>query len=81
MYCSDHPEKRLDFEVVRGTETIHLPITPSLAADGGGRIGVSLASNATIVRKVAKNPGEAVLMASSEFARLATVVTSGRCQI
>jgi hypothetical protein len=76
---SDHPEKQLDFLVSRGEEIIHIPVTPALSADGGGRIGVSLAPNAKIVRKVASSAAEAVKMASSEFGRLFNTVTGGAC--
>lgn len=77
MLDRDHPEKTLDFTVKRNNEIVHIPVTPALAADGGGRIGVSLAPNARIVRKVAKGAAEAVAMASSEFGRLTNIVTSG----
>lgn len=73
----DHPEKRLDLTVVRDKQLIHIPVTPSLAADGGGRIGVTLASNASIVRRAAKGAGQALSMAGAEFGRLASIVTGG----
>lgn len=77
LCCRDHPEKRLDFTVSRGGEIVHIPITPELAADGGGRIGVSLAPNASITRRAAKGLGEALSLASSEFGRLTNIVTGG----
>ena len=73
----DHPEKKLDFTVARGASIVHIPVTPALAADGGGRIGVSLAPNASIVRRAAKGVGEALSLTGSEFSRLLNIVTSG----
>ncbi len=73
----DHPEKRLDLTIARKREIVHIPVTPSLAADGGGRIGVTLASNASIARRAAKGPAQALRMAGAEFGRLAGIVTGG----
>jgi len=73
----DHPEKRLDFTVSRGGKILHIPVTPDLAADGGGRIGVSLAPNASITRRAARGIGEALSQTASEFSRLTSIVTNG----
>lgn len=73
----DHPEKRLDFTVSRGRKILHIPVTPDLAADGGGRIGVSLAPNASITRRAARGIGEALSLTASEFSRLTGIVTNG----
>ncbi|CAL8463938.1 g3473 [Coccomyxa elongata] len=81
QYIIDHPEKRLDFTVSRGGDIVHIPITPELAADGGGRIGVSLAPNASIKRRAAKGLAEALSLTSSEFGRLTNIVTSGLQQL
>ena len=75
--CRDHPEKAIDFTVSRNGEIVHIPVTPSLSADGTGRIGVSLAVNAKIVRKAAKGPGDAIRLASAEFGRLTGIVVGG----
>lgn len=63
--------------MARGASIVHIPVTPALAADGGGRIGVSLAPNASIVRRAAKGVGEALSLTGSEFSRLLNIVTSG----
>lgn len=73
----DHPEKKIDFTVSRNKEIIHVPVTPELAADGTGRIGVSLGVNAKIVRKAAKGPGDALRLAGTEFGRLTGLVVGG----
>ena len=65
------------FTVSRNGEIIHVPVTPALSADGTGRIGVSLAVNAKIVRKAAKGPGDAFRLASAEFGRLTGLVVGG----
>ncbi len=61
----------------RGGETARLPLTPELAADGGGRIGVQLSTNASLSRRVAAGPGQALAMAGGEFRKLLNVVTTG----
>lgn len=63
--------------MLRQRDIMHIPVTPSLAADGGGRIGVSMAPNATVVRKAAKGPRQALRLAGAEFVRLASIVTNG----
>ena len=73
----DHPEKQLDLTVARKQQLLHIPVTPTLAADGGGRIGVTLASNAKVARRAARGAGQAVRMAGAEFVRLASIVTGG----
>ncbi|CAK0786395.1 hypothetical protein CVIRNUC_009608 [Coccomyxa viridis] len=80
-YITDHPEKTIDFTVSRNGGIVHIPVTPSLSADGTGRIGVSLAVNAKIVRKAAKGPGDALRLASAEFGRLTGIVVGGLQQI
>jgi hypothetical protein len=77
MLCRDHPEKKLDFTISRKNEIIHIPVTPALAADGTGRIGVSLAVNAKIVRKAANGIGESLTLAGKEFGRLTSIVVGG----
>ena len=75
--CRDHPEKTIDFTVPEWRGIVHIAVTPSLSADGTGRIGVSLAVNAKIVRKAAKGPGDALRLASAEFGRLTGIVVGG----
>ena len=61
----------------RGGNTVHLPVTPALAPDGGGRIGVQLSANAALSRRIAAGPGQALAMAGAEFRKLLGVVTTG----
>ncbi|KAK9821093.1 hypothetical protein WJX81_001563 [Elliptochloris bilobata] len=76
------PERTLDLTVRRpGGDTVHLPVTPALASDGGGRIGVQLSANAALSRRVAAGPGQALAMAAGEFRKLLNVVTTGLQQI
>ena len=75
--CRDHPEKKIDFTVLRDGQITHIPVTPALAADGSGRIGVSLAVNAKIVRKAANGLGDAAGLAAAEFSRLTGIVVGG----
>lgn len=72
------PERTLDLTVRRrGGNTVHLPVKPALAPDGGGRIGVQLSANAALSRRIAAGPGQALAMASAEFRKLLGVVTTG----
>ena len=77
--CRDHPEKKIDFTVLRNGQISHIPVTPALSADGSGRIGVSLAVNAKIVRKAANGLGDAAGLAAAEFSRLTGIVVGGEC--
>ncbi|CAL5226212.1 g9051 [Coccomyxa viridis] len=80
-YITDHPEKKIDFTVLRNGQISHIPVTPTLSADGSGRIGVSLAVNAKIVRKAANGLGDAAQLAATEFGRLTGIVVGGLQQI
>jgi hypothetical protein len=73
----DNPEKELRLTVERGKEKFILPVVPSRASDGGGRIGVQLATNGVISHTVAQNPITAVQLASREFNKLFGTVTNG----
>jgi hypothetical protein len=73
----DNPEKELRLTVERGTDKFIVPVVPSRASDGGGRIGVQLATNGVISHNVAQNPITAVQMASREFNKLLGTVTNG----
>lgn len=79
----DNPGRTLDFEVRRAgfSELVPLKITPDLAYDGAGKIGVQLSTNASLHRVKASNLGEAVTKASKEFMRLTTTVTEGLKQV
>lgn len=61
----------------RGGKTLLVPVEPSLAADGGGRIGVQLSANAALSRRTATGFGQALAMAAGEFGKLLNVVTTG----
>ncbi|KAK3274742.1 hypothetical protein CYMTET_17092 [Cymbomonas tetramitiformis] len=75
------PEKSLVFHINRAGEELDLDLTPELAKDGGGRIGVSLAPNADVRRVKAESAGEALRMTSKEFNRLTGTVVGGLSQI
>ena len=79
----DNPGRTLDFEVRRQgfPDLIDLKITPDLAYDGAGKIGVQLSTNARLHRVKATNLGEAVTKASQEFGRLISTVTEGLKQV
>lgn len=77
----DSPEKSMVFHINRAGEELDLDLTPELAKDGGGRIGVSLAPNADVRRVKAESAGEAVRMTAKEFNRLTGTVVGGLTQI
>jgi len=79
----DNPGRSLDFEVRRAglPDVLNIEITPDLAYDGAGKIGVQLSTNASLHRVKANNLGEAVSKASAEFMRLTTTVTEGLKQV
>ena len=77
--CSrDNPGRELELTVVRGAQTLAIPVTPAPSPkDGSGRIGISLASNADVARKKAANPVDAVSLAGQEFVKLTGTVLKG----
>jgi membrane-associated protease RseP (regulator of RpoE activity) len=79
----DNPGRALDFEVRRQElpDLLHVNITPDVAYDGAGKIGVQLSTNARLHRVKANNLGEAVTKASKEFGRLTSQVTEGLKQV
>lgn len=79
----DNPGRPLDFQIRREgfPDLLSIKITPDLAYDGAGKIGVQLSKNARLRRVKAANLGEATQKASNEFMRLTTTVTEGLKQI
>lgn len=61
--------------------TFDLTVVPAPAPDGGGRIGVQLATRGQVKHVVAKGPAAIVASAAREYARLATAVLSGLKQL
>lgn len=75
------PGEEIRFHILRGKEELDLTVVPDKASDGGGRIGVQLGSNVTVVRRKAQSIGEATQYASQEFMRLTSTVTDGLKEI
>jgi hypothetical protein len=73
----DNPRRELELRVQRGAESLTLAITPAEMPDGSGRIGVSLAANADVVKRRAGDPLAALELGSREFGQLAGAVTRG----
>ena len=78
MICRNSPGRRLVLTVQRGAEELTVPVTPTLAADGSGKIGVQLASRARILHQVARSPSAAVAAAGTEFGRQLNAVLTGQ---
>jgi len=77
----DSPNVELMFRIARGEEQLDVAVIPDKASDGGGRIGVQLASNVDTVRRPASSVGEVFSIASYEFQRLGATVVGGLQQI
>ena len=67
----------MTFTIDRKGESLEIPIKPAEAPDGTGRIGVQLAANAQVSRRVSKDPLQAVQLAAKQFGKLTTTVVSG----
>jgi len=76
------PMETVVFHVVRrgGTE-VDVSVVPDRASDGGGRIGVQLASNVDVTTRPARDIQEVFSIANSEFRRLSGTVIGGLKQI
>lgn len=77
----NHPNQPLLMEIQRQEQKIALTVTPELAPDGKGRIGVQLSSNGTIVRQRAGNIVEAFSNAATEFERIVKLTFQGFGQL
>jgi membrane-associated protease RseP (regulator of RpoE activity) len=77
----NHPNQPLALEIQRQEQKIALTVTPELAADGKGRIGVQLSSNGTIVRQRAGNIVEAFTKSATEFERIVKLTFQGFGQL
>jgi len=76
----DSPGKQMEFIVQRDGELVQVLCVPDVA-NGKGRIGVQLSSNAFINHIKADNPGEVFSIATAEFNRLSGTVFKGLVQI
>lgn len=75
--CRIHPNEVMTFTIDRKGESLEIPIKPAEAPDGTGRIGVQLAANAQVSRRISKDPLQAVQLAAKQFGKLTTTVVSG----
>lgn len=75
------PGRRVVLTVQRGPDVLEVPVTPDVAADGGGKIGVQLASNYAIQRVKPAGPAEVLTMTGDEFGRLWGQVYGGLKQL
>jgi hypothetical protein len=65
-------------EVQRGEERLRIPVTPTPSgSDGSGRIGITLAANAKIVKKKGGDVVATVALAADEFVKLTGTVVGG----
>ncbi|KAL3143480.1 hypothetical protein ABBQ38_002288 [Trebouxia sp. C0009 RCD-2024] len=80
-YIKIHPNEVLNFTIDRKGESLEIPVTPAEAPDGTGRIGVQLAANAQVTRKISKDPLEAIQLAAGQFGKLTKTIVTGLQQI
>ncbi|KAI3430446.1 hypothetical protein D9Q98_005041 [Chlorella vulgaris] len=77
----DSPGRELMLEVQRGEERLRIPVTPTPSgSDGSGRIGITLAANAKIVKKKGGDVVATVALAADEFVKLTGTVVGGLYQ-
>lgn len=62
----------------RGEQLLDLPVTPALAGDGGGRLGVQLVPNISFTHRRAADMPAAALVASKQLARCFGIVLGGK---
>eukprot|EP00887_Chlorella_sp_A99_P000182 scaffold13.g182.t1 len=77
----DNPGRELALTVERGGERLNVPVKVAEMPDGTGRIGVSLAPNAELVRDMASNPLHAAWLGLKEWATLTGSVFNGLYQL
>lgn len=77
----DSPDQQLKLTIKRDTEMLTLDVKPELGEDGKGRIGVMLAPNGDLVRRRAKNIGEAFTAGATEFQRIIQLTVQGFWQL
>jgi membrane-associated protease RseP (regulator of RpoE activity) len=75
------PNIPLELTVKRGTETISLTVTPSLGADGKGKIGVMLAPNGKASTRKAADPLQALSLGATELQRITALTFQGFWQL
>lgn len=76
-----HPQKSLNFQVQRGTESLNIQVTPDGNAEGKGQIGVKLSPNVNIILDRATSPIDALGKGATEFERVAILTVSGLSQL
>ncbi|KAL4422726.1 hypothetical protein ABPG75_008923 [Micractinium tetrahymenae] len=77
----DNPGRELLLTVDRQGELLSIPVTPApTGSDGSGRIGISLAANAEILRRKADGPVQTLMLAVEEYALLTGTVVKGLYQ-
>jgi membrane-associated protease RseP (regulator of RpoE activity) len=75
------PNIPLKLNVKRDTETLSISVTPSLGADGKGKIGVMLAPNGKTTTKKAANLMQALSIGASELQRITALTVRGFWQL
>jgi membrane-associated protease RseP (regulator of RpoE activity) len=73
----DNPNRTLTFRLMRDGQEEAFPVRVAEVPDGTGRIGVQMAANATVERRRADGPVQALSLGASEFRQLFGSVTGG----
>jgi membrane-associated protease RseP (regulator of RpoE activity) len=71
------PNQPIRLQVQRQNQVVELTVTPELAPNGQGRIGVQLQDNVHISNRYSRNPFEAMVLGGQEFHRLLTNTVQG----
>lgn len=77
----EHPQEPLTLKIQRDSQTLSVRVTPDLAADGTGRIGVQLVPNGKVERRHVTNILEAFSQGASEFQKIAILTVQGFVQL
>lgn len=71
------PNQPVRLQVQRQNQVVELTVTPELAPNGQGRIGVQLQDNVHLSNRYSRNPFEAMALGGQEFHRLLTNTVQG----
>lgn len=77
----NNPNQPLKMKLQRDTQTLNVEVTPELADDGKGRIGVQLISNGDLIRNRSNNIMEAFTVGASEFQKIVVLTIQGFGQL
>jgi membrane-associated protease RseP (regulator of RpoE activity) len=76
-----NPDRALNLQVRRATDSLTLTITPKAGEDGVAKIGVQLAPNGTVAYRRATSPIDLINKTGAEFERIVRLTAQGFGQL